>query len=409
MSILYITQNGITDHIGRSQVAPYILALGRKGYRIHVLSAEKPGQETLIAQYQNFFDDAGIRWTWIRYRNTPQLISTFYNFLQMYFLGRQIVKTDDIRVIHCRSYFPALIGYHFKRVLGVKFIFDFRDFSADGGLINKRFKFVYRYLKKLEGPMMQSADKVVCLTHKAKEILIEWYFHDISHPENYFQVIPCCADFNHFDVNRLTSGELFSARQRARVKLNDFVLLYLGSLGPDYLLPQIMRLFRQVQHVSQSARLVFVSNNGQDLVKAECILQGIDREVITFISADRNDIPALISTANLSVVFIRADLSKAGCSPTKLAELFACNIPVIANTGVGDLDAIISLRKNSSILVPDFTDTTLRAAVEDIINFQKENTVNIRENSREFHLDEGVARYETVYKELLNEHRKTMS
>lgn len=403
MSILYITQNGITDHIGRSQVAPYLLALARQGYRIHVLSAEKAGQDTLIVQYQKFFDDAGITWTRVRYHNKPPLISTIYDLLRMYFAARKIVKTEGIRLVHCRSFFPAVIGYHLKRALGVKFIFDFRDFSADGGLVNKPFKFVYRYLKKLEGPMIQSAEKVVCLTHKAKEILARWYLHDVSHPERHFQVIPCCADFQHFDVSRLSYADLLAARQRAGVEPDDFVLLYLGSLGPDYLLPQLMALFRQVLAVRPSARFVFVSNNGQELVNAECDAQGVARGKIRFLSADRKDIPALISIANLSAVFIRADLSKAGCSPTKLAELFACNVPVIANAGVGDMDAIVSLRKNGSIVVHDFAAATLRAAVEQVIEYQKATTVNIRENSREFALDEGVARYAAVYKELLNE------
>lgn len=403
MSILYITQNGITDHIGRSQVAPYLLDLARQGFRIYVLSAEKAGQDALIAQYQELFDDAGITWTWVRYHNKPPLISTVYDLLRMYFAARKIVKTEGIRLVHCRSFPPAVIGYRLKRALGVKYIFDFRDFYADGGLVNKPFKFVYRYLKKLEGPMIQSADKVVCLTHKAKEILAQWYLQDVPHPERHFQVIPCCADFQHFDVSRLSSADLLAARQRAGVEPDDFVLLYLGSLGPDYLLPKLMALFRQVLAVRPGARFVFVSNNGKELVDAECDSQGVARERIRFLSADRKEIPALISIANLSAVFIRADLSKAGCSPTKLAELFACNVPVIANTGVGDMDAIISLKINGSIAVPDFADATLRAAVEQVIGYQKANTVNIRENSREFALEEGSARYAAVYQELLNE------
>ena len=70
--------------------------------------------------------------------------------------------------------------------------------------------------------------------------------------------------------------------------------------------------------------------------------------------------PSLIALADLSVVFIRADISKAGCSPTKLAELFACNVPVIANTGVGDMDAIIDPHRNGSVIVKDFSDESLR-------------------------------------------------
>jgi glycosyltransferase involved in cell wall biosynthesis len=402
MSTLYITQNGITDPIGRSQVAPYLLGLAQRGYRIHVLSAEKAGQDILVAQYQRLFDDAGIRWSRVRYHNIPPLISTIYDLLQMYFVAKKIIKSEAIRLVHCRSFPPAVIGYHLKRTLGVKYIFDFRDFYADGGLVNKPFKFVYRYLKKLEGPMIRAADKVVCLTHKAKELLVQWYLQDVASPDGRFQVIPCCADFQHFNVSRLTPADRLTARLRAGVRRDEFVLLYLGSLGPDYLLPQQMALFRQVLEVRPGARFVFVSNNGKELVEAECDAQGVAREAIRFLSADRMDVPALISVADLSVVFIRADLSKAGCFPTKLAELFACNVPVIANAGVGDLDAIISLRKNGSFVVPDFAVGTLRSAVEKVIGCQDSNAVNIRENSREFALEEGVARYAAMYQELLN-------
>jgi glycosyltransferase involved in cell wall biosynthesis len=403
MSTLYITQNGITDPIGQSQVAPYLLGLAMRGYRIHVLSAEKAGQDVLIAQYQRLFDDAGISWSRVRYHNKPPLISTIYDLLHMYFLAKKIIKSEAIRLVHCRSFPPAVIGYRLKQTLGVKYIFDFRDFYADGGLVNKPFKFVYRYLKKLEGPMIRSADKVVCLTHKAKKLLEQWYQQDVASADGRFQVIPCCADFQHFDVSRLNPAEQLAARVRAGVQGDEFVLLYLGSLGPDYLLPQQMALFRQVLAVRPGARFVFVSNNGKELVYAECDVQGVARETIRFLSADRKDVPALISVADLSVVFIRADVSKAGCSPTKLAELFACNVPVIANAGVGDLDAIISLRKNGSFIVPDFAEATLRAAVEQVIGCQESKAVNIRENSRKFALEEGVARYAAVYQALLNE------
>ena len=41
---LYLTQDGITDHIGQAQIAPYILGLAQFGHDIHVVSAEKPGR-----------------------------------------------------------------------------------------------------------------------------------------------------------------------------------------------------------------------------------------------------------------------------------------------------------------------------------------------------------------------------
>jgi glycosyltransferase involved in cell wall biosynthesis len=400
---LYITQNGVTDHIGRSQVAPYVLGLARQGFRIHVLSAEKPGQDALIAQYQQLFDAAGIRWTRVHYRNKPSIIGPALTQALMKKAACRLVKTEGIRLIHCRSFPPALIAFRLKQALGVKYIFDFRDFYADGGMRKTRGLawLLYRRFKQLEAPMIQNADKVVCLTERAQEVLIDWYMRDVTNAAGRFQVIPCCADFSHFNLTRLSTAEIAHAREKARLQLSDFVLLYLGSLGPDYLLPQMLGLFRQVLAVKPNARFLFVSNNGKELVDNECDLQGISRDRIRFVSADRNEVPSFIALADISVVFIQPDISKVGCSPTKLAELFACNVPVVANSGVGDLDSIISLEKNGSVIVKDFFEVTLRAAVERVIAFKETSTSNIRENNREFALEEGIARYGSVYSELL--------
>lgn len=403
MTVLYITQNGIADHIGRSQVAPYVLGLARQGFRIHVLSAEKPGQEPLIDQYQRLFDGVGVRWTRIPYRNKPRVLGQAWTQALMQRTARRIVRDEGIQLIHCRSFPAALIAHRLKATLGVKFIFDFRDFYADGGLKKARglAKLVFRRLKQLEGPMVRSSDKVVCLTERARNVLSDWYLKDVAQAHSHFQVIPCCADFEHFDPKSVSAEALAQARNKARLQFGDFVLLYLGSLGPDYLLPQMIALFRQVLSIKPDARFLFVSNNGQELVAAECSKQCIPPEYIRFISADRGVITSLISLADLSVVFIRADVSKAGCSPTKLAELFACNVPVIANAGVGDMDSIIDLHRNGSVIVQDFSDESLLTAIKQVLRAKESKQVSIRENSREFALDEGVARYAAVYRELL--------
>lgn len=402
MTILYVTQNGVTDHIGRSQVAPYVLGLARQGFQIHVLSAEKPGQDALIEQYQKLFDSAGVRWTRVHYRNKPSVVGPAWTQARMQRAAHRLVISEGIRLIHCRSFPPALIAYRLKQALGVKYIFDFRDFYADGGMRRTRGLawLIYRRFKQLEGPMIRSADKVVCLTERAKEVLTKWYLQDAVNAARRFQVIPCCADFSHFNLECMSAADIAHAREKASLQTGDFVLLYLGSLGPDYLLPQMMALFRQVLALKPQATFLFVSNNGKELVDSECDAQGISRDRIRFVSADRDEVPSFLALADLSVVFIRADISKVGCSPTKLAELFACNVPIIANTGVGDLDNIIDLQKNGSIIVKDFSDDTLLFAVEQVIAFKKTGITNIRENSRGFALEEGVARYAAVYREL---------
>lgn len=402
MSVLYITQNGVTDHIGRSQVAPYIVGLARMGFKIHVLSAEKVGQEPLINSYNTLFESEGVHWTHVRYRNKPKLIGQGFTHWLMLLKAREIIRNEGIRLVHCRSFPPAIIGYQLQQDFGISFVFDFRDFYADGGL--RKFKglkrLAYQRMKQLEGPMVRAADKIICLTENAREVLTKWYLSDNLDAARQFQVIPCCADFEHFNQRRVSSLALSAIRSKLDLNGNNFVLLYLGSLGPDYLLPQMLLLFKQVLNLFAQARFLFVSNNGHDLVVEECNRQGIDLAQILFISADRNDVPTYIELADLSVIFIHAGISKAGCSPTKLAELLAMNVPVIVNSGVGDLDAIVSLERNGSVVVHDFLDSTLREAVLKVVG-KKASGLSIRENSWEFDVSTGVARYADVYNKLL--------
>ena len=182
-------------------------------------------------------------------------------------------------------------------------------------------------MKHVEGPLIRAAAKVVCLTEKAASVLSEWYLADDPNALGRFQVVPCCADFSHFDPSRVSEADLAKARAIAGVSSKDFVLLYLGSLGPDYLLDRMMALFVQFVKERSRARFVFLSNNGEELVQTVRAAHGVSRERISFVSVDRDDVPAFLAMADASVIFIRADISKAGCSPTKLAELFACGVP----------------------------------------------------------------------------------
>lgn len=403
MTVLYISHDGITDHIGRSQIAPYVLGLAEMGFRIHLLTAEKSGRSELVERYQGLFDAAGVRWTRARYRNRPQVFGQAATQLAMRSLARRIRKEGEIRLVHCRGFPPASIGYGLKRESDVRFIFDFRDFWADGGL--ERFhglrRLAFLRMKRLEAPMIRGADKVVCLTAGARQTLVDWYFTGDPDAQRRFEIIPCCADFAHFDLSSVSSDAREEARREAGLDATDLVLLYLGSLGTDYLLPRMMSLFRQLSSIRSNARFLFVSNNGRELVDAEAARQGVPADRICFVSADRDRIPAFIALADLSVFFYREGLRSVGCSPTKLAELFACNVPVIANSGVGDLDAILDLERNGSVAIPDFRDETLRSALEAVLARRDAGGSDIRGSSGDFRLEEGIRRYAAVYRELL--------
>jgi glycosyltransferase involved in cell wall biosynthesis len=388
MTVLFLSQDGIADHIGQSQIAPYILGLASRGYDIHLLSAEKVGTETIAADYRARFAAAGVRWTTIPYHKP--LLGTLRDLAMMARAARRIANEERITLVHCRSHPTMPVGTAVKRWTGAKLIFDFRDFWADSGIAKGRFVPVYRFFKRLERRFVLASDHVNCLAERAAEHLRR------SYPEQRasWSVIPCCADFALFQP----STTIAETRAELQIAPDATVLLYLGSIGADYLLDRMMTLFAELRRLRPEAIFLFVVNNAAEAVHAAAQAAGLPPEAIRVIGAARPRIPELIGAADLSVIF-RADLSKLGCSPTKLGETLACGVPVIANSGIGDLDSFLRLSTNGSLTLPDLAPETMRAGLEQVLR-QPLSATNIRQSALALSLENGVDTYASVYEAL---------
>ena len=403
--VLYLTHNGITDHIGQSQIAPYNLGLAARGYDIHIVSVEKPGREELKERYRQRFAEAGIRWSSVTYHNRPQVAAQLFDMARMHRLALQIARAERPLLVHSRSWLPLEIGKAVKQTVGARFLLDFRHFYIESGVQDSRFPWVYRLLGTRERGYFDAADHVVTLTAKAAEVLDARYPHSAG--ADRYTVIPCCADFDHFDLSRIAPGRIEQARERLGFAAGQPVLLYLGSIGAVYLLDEMMRLFSEFRALRPDARFLFVCNNGDKEIAAAAERAGLPPGSIAIVNAPRDEVPVYLALATLSVMFFRPDLSLAGCSPTKMAELFAANVPMISNSGVGDLDRILSLERNASLVVSDFAPETLRAALNRLLALPDDQRCAARTNAQAFTLDHGVEAYAGIYRRLIGEPRKT--
>jgi hypothetical protein len=160
---------------------------------------------------------------------------------------------------------------------------------------------------------------------------------------------------------------------------------------------EMMILFKQLRRISESAKSLFDSIKGEDAVRHEAQLAGLPREAICFVTVGGDRVRQHIAVAHLSIVFHRQTPANAGGSPTKLAELFALNVPVIANTGVGELNSIVDLDRNASPIGSLYRSKTLRSALERVLARGGAGRLSTRERSTEFPLNEGVRRYHHVY------------
>src|SRR5438270_5278488 len=129
MRALYISYDGMTDPLGRSQVLPYLEGLAARGHEITLLSCEKPTR--MVADddaVQAICDRAGIDWRPVAYHKSPPVLSGILDVAVLKRAAARLHRLKRFDIVHCRSYMAAIAGDRLKRTEGVPFLFDMRGF-----------------------------------------------------------------------------------------------------------------------------------------------------------------------------------------------------------------------------------------------------------------------------------------
>ena len=116
------------------------------------------------------------------------------------------------------------------------------------------------------------------------------------------------------------------------------------------------------------------------------------------LKSSRIDLPYYLFFADISVFFYRSGMRSIGCSPTKLADLFAMNIPIITSSNLGDMKYKISLAKNNSLLMDILHRSKVVGGIKKILS--NKPFVQIRKNSSYYNYRYGTQKYINIYKSI---------
>ena len=307
-------------------------------------------------------------------------------------------------MVHCRSYIAADIGLEMKKRLGVKFFFDMRGFWADekkdGGswnIENPVFRQVYKYYKRKEIQYLQNADQVISLTQAGKKEILQWPEVNSQVP---VEVIPCCADMDHFSLTDEEQKKM--SREYLRIAKNDLVISYLGSVGTWYMLTEMLQFFARVKNTFSAAKFLFVTQAPRKTIDAEILKLQLDPHDFVIISASLKEVPFFVKSSDINISFIKPVYSKISSSPTKLGEVLAMGIPVICNAGVGDVETIIK-EGDAGYVLQHFEASDFEEAICHIPDLLKKEPAKIRNAIKDtYSLKRGVELYANCYKKVLN-------
>jgi glycosyltransferase involved in cell wall biosynthesis len=118
-----------------------------------------------------------------------------------------------------------------------------------------------------------------------------------------------------------------------------------------------------------------------------------------------SEMPDTVRSHDLSVLFYAGgEISEIGRSPTRMAEVLGCGLPVVANEGVGDVADIV--RNNRvGVIVAGPEPAQMNAALDELETLMKDPDLSERCRTTAealFSLKTGTKAYQAVYASILH-------
>jgi glycosyltransferase involved in cell wall biosynthesis len=144
--------------------------------------------------------------------------------------------------------------------------------------------------------------------------------------------------------------------------------------------------------------MLFLTPEGAAAIESSARERGLESAVHVH-SASREEVPQWLAAADLGLFFVRPVFSKKAASPTKLGEMLAVGLPVVTNSGVGDVAAIVE-ELGAGAVVSSFDPAAYRQAIDELAQL-KVDPQHLREKARRwFDVRAGVAKYDGIYRRM---------
>jgi glycosyltransferase involved in cell wall biosynthesis len=401
-SVLYICYQSVTEPLTQTQVLAYLEGLTLVGYQVILLTFE-PRRLSANEEHawQSRLSLRGLIWHWVRYHKHPRVPATAWDIVNGAVQGVRLGRRYNIRAVHARGHVAGLMAIQIKRVTGARFLFDIRGFMAeeyaDAGLW-KAHGTIFRMVKRVERRLVSVADAIVVLTGKAHALLHEWYGREVRGKT--IDVIPCCVDMRVWrNVESRRTHQFDAGRPNAR----PFVFVYVGKLGGWYLTEVMTAFVAAARDRIGSLRWQVWTQSDPSVLEEFIRERGLESEVVIG-SAAPEVLAASVASGDAGLSFIKQCLSKTASSPTKIGEYLAAGLPVVANSGVGDVDDLLS-QARVGVVVSELTTTGYVKAVDEVVALASDPDTagRCRVVARECLDLEGVGwvRYRKLYHELL--------
>lgn len=248
---------------------------------------------------------------------------------------KKYIKNNNITIVMPRSTMPAIMVNRIAKQ-NLKIVFD-----ADGLPIEERVDFSglsrkskhYLFFKKEENKMLELADGVLTRSHEAIKI------HSQTIGNTDLEKFSVVLNGRNTDFFKPNTSEREKMRKELSISEQAKVLVYCGSLGPQYGWDEMLAIFSKYQGENPKAQFLILTFN---LAFAKERIPNELKESIIVKTVPFAEVPNYLSAADVAFAIREPKFSMQGVAPIKLGEYLLMGIPTIASLGIGDTEQILN-------------------------------------------------------------------
>jgi len=194
---------------------------------------------------------------------------------------------------------------------------------------------LHRFLRDVEAEAVRKAHTVLTRSTKASDILLSRAGAGTL-PSKFFEVTNG-RDENLFKPQSVDDRK--AVRRSLGVADDTLVLVYAGSMGPQYCLPQMFSLLRRISERFPHVHLLVLTGS-PGLVHSAL---GMEADISTRVSVKSvpfDEVSSYLSAADVGLALRQSSFSMQAVAPVKLGEYLLCGLPVVATRAIGDTSSI---------------------------------------------------------------------
>ena len=178
----------------------------------------------------------------------------------------------------------------------------------------------------------------------------------------------------------------------------------MGNISLSYDFKKVLKFFTIYNEINKNWKLIFVNNYINSKEKQKIFKNFPHKKNIVHLSSNFEKISKIYKKFDCGIYFLKKDFSKIASCPTKLGEMLASGIPIITNSGIGDINLYLNSKKKCGFILDNLSKSNIKEI--DISLNNKYKYLSMKNNSilianKFFEKDKNLFLYDEIYKKLI--------